>query len=73
MSEQIKENFCGACIAAPLALIGAGAGAGAVSVSTKGEHKKQKSRFLKIGLASLVLSVGLLVYFLYIKKCSECR
>jgi len=67
----IKENFCGACLALPLAL--AGAGAGAAGMQEKGEQTKKKERLIQIGLVSLGISVALLVYFLVIKKCKGCR
>ena len=71
MSNETKENFCGACLAIPLALVGAGAST--AGMQQKGAHKKRKEILLKVGLASLVVSIGLLVYFLVIRKCKDCR
>lgn len=66
-----KEEFCGACAAIPLALIGAGAGA--VGANQKGKHKQMKKYMLWGGIGTVVISILIAVYYLWIKKCSDCR
>jgi hypothetical protein len=69
--DNTKEDFCGACLAVPVALIGTSATV--AGTNTKGSHKKSKKYLLWSGIASIVLSVLIAVYFLWIKKCSDCR
>jgi ABC-type proline/glycine betaine transport system permease subunit len=71
-NNDIVEPFCGACLALPLSLIGAGAvGAG---TSGKGAYKTQKKWILWGGIISVVISIIIAVYFLWIKKeCEDCR
>jgi len=64
-TEENKEEFCAACIAAPLAAIGVGVGAGS--------HKKKKSVMLWVGLSITIISILVAIYYLWIKKCDECR
>ena len=67
---DIVEPFCGACIAAPLALMGVGASA----YGAKGNsHKAYKKVLLITGIITIVASVAVLVYYLFIKKCKGCR
>lgn len=64
---DIKEEFCGACMALPLALVGAGAaGAGA-----KGGHSKTKTIMLWGGIALTLISLAVAIYF--ITRCKTCR
>jgi hypothetical protein len=66
--KETKEEFCGACLAAPLALAGigtAGVGAG------KGGHKKIKTIMLWVGVGITILSILITIYFL--TKCKSCR
>lgn len=66
--NKTKENFCGACIAAPVAIAGAAGAAG----SSRG---KNKSLQLGIFIGSVVLSVlGIVIalYYLYPKNCMDC-
>ena len=66
--KETKEDFCGACLVAPLALAGIGtAGYG----STKGGYKKSKIIFLCVGIAITLLSIIFTIYFL--TKCKNCR
>ena len=65
--KEIKEEFCGACVALPLALVGAGtAGLGA-----KGTHNKTKKIMLWSGIGVTVLSLIAAIYF--ITRCKNCR
>ena len=68
---EIKEDFCGACVAVPLAF--AGVGASAYGSSSKGKHKQRKKIALITGGVSILLSVLIVVYYLYIRKCATCR
>lgn len=64
---DIKEEFCGACMALPLAVVGAGtAGAGA-----KGGHSKTKIIMLWGGIALTLISLAVAIYF--ITRCKTCR
>ena len=67
--EPIRENFCGACVAIPLALTGIGISAS----SGVGSYQKNKKIMLYVGLGITIISVLFAVYFLYIKKCTDCR
>lgn len=67
-SDGTKEDFCTACLAAPLAAVGVGIGA-----TGAGSHKKKKSIMLWVGLGITILSVLIAVYFLWIKPCADCR
>jgi hypothetical protein len=66
--DGVKEEFCGACLAIPLAL----AGAGASTVGSGGKHKNKRRIILWVGIATVILSLVIGVYYLWIKKCSEC-
>lgn len=73
-NARIKENgdteeeFCGACAAIPIALLGAGAaGVG----SKKGGHKKMKNIMLWGGIGLTLVSV--IIAIIYLKKCKSCR
>ena len=80
--EEIKEEFCPVCIAAiPLAFGATGAGAAKISESKKEDDdcpiKKRRKNFLKIlfwsSIALSVISLLIIIYFKYIKKCEECQ
>lgn len=66
---DIKEDFCMACVAAPLALLGAGAAG--VGANQKGSHKKMKKILLWGGISLTLISV--LIAIIYLKKCKKCR
>lgn len=69
--STIKEDFCPACIAAPLAFVGLGAAA--VGSNEKEKHKNRKKMLLWGGIGTVVISILVAVYFLWYKKCSDCR
>jgi len=58
--EEIKEEFCGACLAVPLAMAGAGAGAAGSSTQSK--------VLMWAGVSLAVISILVAIYFLFIKK-----
>lgn len=65
--SDVKEEFCGACVAGLGALAGMGTAAG----STRVDKKKKKVVFW-VGFSITVVSILILFYMLFIKKCSEC-
>jgi nitrate/nitrite transporter NarK len=70
--EEIKEDFCPACLAIPLAFVGAGAAAAGGTISDK--HKKWKKTLLVSGILTLLMCVALGIYYLMNKdNCTECK
>jgi hypothetical protein len=67
--KEIKEPFCGACAAGVTALIGAGT----VGGSSASKNKKTKKIIFGIGLFISIISIIILIYFIFFKKCNECR
>ncbi len=70
--KEIKENFCGACLSIPLAFVGVSASAYGASGSRR-SHKKQKKIALWVGIVTILISLLIAVYYLFISKCSNCR
>jgi formate hydrogenlyase subunit 3/multisubunit Na+/H+ antiporter MnhD subunit len=67
-----KEEFCGLCAAAPLALLGAGAELGS-NVGDKEKNKKRRKYLFWTGLVSILLSIIIIVYYSFNgKKCTKC-
>lgn len=62
---EIREDFCGMCMAIPVAL----AGAGIAGLSTREDYKKRK--WMMIGAGVIVLVITLLLYLKY-RNCSSC-
>ena len=52
-NEDVKEGFCGACMAIPLAFAGIGASAYGSSGSRR-NHKSSKKWSLRIGIISIL-------------------
>jgi hypothetical protein len=70
--KEQREEFCGLCLVAPLAFAGAGATAMGGTMSKK--HKAWKKTLLVSGIATIVLSIGILVYyFMFKKNCKQCK
>jgi Na+-driven multidrug efflux pump len=69
-NEDVTEGFCGACLAIPFAF--AGVGASAYGASSRGKHKKQKKIALWGGITTIVISILIAVYYIWIKKCVDC-
>lgn len=65
--EDVVENFCGACLAVPLAI----AGAGTAGVAAKGSHGKTKKILLGVGITVVIIS--LIIGIVYLAKCKKCR
>jgi hypothetical protein len=64
---DVKEEFCGACAALPLAFIGAGT----AGIGAKGNHSKTKTIMLWGGIGLTLLSLGITIFF--IARCKNCR
>ena len=64
---EVKENFCGACLAVPIAL----AGATTAGVGAKGAHGKTKKIMLGVGISVTLLA--LIIGIIYLVKCKKCR
>ena len=62
---EIRENFCGMCMAVPIAL----AGAGMAGLSTREDYKKRK--WIMIGSSIVVLIITILLYLKF-RNCSSC-
>jgi hypothetical protein len=67
--EEVKEEFCGACAAIPLAFLGIGASRYG---SKKGYRRGKKIAFWG-GIASISIGLLMIIYYVYIKKCEKCR
>ncbi len=68
---EIKEDFCGACIAAPLAI----AGSGVILYNSKNDSRKTYKLQKKISkwVAIILIVVSLGIAFYYSKTCEECK
>ena len=66
--EESREDFCGACVAIPAAIIGA---SGAGLSSRPGSHGTMKKVLLWGGIALTVVSAGVAIYFL--TRCKACQ
>lgn len=65
---EIKEEFCGACVAGVGALLGAG-----TTVASSKTQKKYKKTVFWSGLIVTILSILVLFYLLMNKKaCKSC-
>lgn len=68
--EQEQENFCGACIAAPLALLGSGMTyAGVKKPGTKLETRNKTQRYKKLLIIIGIITIVTSIYF-YMRKCN---
>jgi hypothetical protein len=63
---EIREDFCGMCMAVPIAL----AGAGIAGLSTREAYRKRK--WMLIGISAVVLVITILLFLKY-KNCSSCN
>lgn len=68
--DDVKEDFCGACLLAPLAMSGAAAGVIAGGESKKKRDAKNK-RNMFIGVALTI--AGILMYMMYTNGCTSCN
>jgi hypothetical protein len=66
-NKNTKEDFCGACVAVPLAMAGLGAAAG----SDLQSKKKWKKVIFFSGIAISLISIGVAIWYLaYCKSCT---
>ena len=64
------EEWCGACLAVPLAFAGVGASAYGADASRKNHATRKKIAFWG-GIVSVILSLAIAVY--YLMSCDRCR
>ena len=69
--KETKEDFCPACLVVPLAFAGAGAAAAGGTVSKK--HKVWKKALLISGVITLLIAIGIAIYFFMNKDCTSCK
>jgi len=69
--SDTRENFCGACAAVPLALVGAGVSA--YGAGSKKKYKRGKKIMFWTGIITVIISILIVIYFLWIKKCDDCE
>ncbi len=80
MKEEIKESFCPVCIAAvPLAFSGITAGLASQSdgeddrqYAVRVRHHRNK-KIMWIAILIGIISLSVIIYFKFIKKCESCR
>jgi hypothetical protein len=69
--KNIKEDFCPACAAIPLAMLGAGASAGNSKYNKN--YRKYKNLICIFSLITTFIALFIGIYFLFIKKdCNQC-
>jgi len=69
--EKIKEDFCPACVAIPLAMLGAGVSAGNSKYNKN--YRKYKNIICIISIIMTLFAFFIGIYFLFIKKdCNKC-
>ncbi len=74
--NNIKEDFCPACVAIPMAMAGIGASAYGASEdkhTNKDEYKARKKLIFGIGVSFTLVSILVAIYFIYFKDCKKCR
>lgn len=70
-SNENKENFCGACVAGASSLLAAGV-AGSTKIGDQKKNKDTKKKIFYVGVAISIISIFIMIYFLWIKKCNDC-
>jgi hypothetical protein len=69
-----KEDFCLACLAAPMALFGAGSAFASSSMSSKDKSKKKKQILFWMSIGTIIVSAILFIIWLIIRKnCTSCK
>lgn len=63
---EVREDFCGMCMAVPIAL----AGAGVAGLSSKKDYQKRKWIMISTGVVVLIISLFLLWYY---QDCTSCK
>lgn len=77
MTGEIKEEFCAACAVGLASLANSGVSSYSNSKNNDEQENTEESRNRKkymfwITVFLTVLSIFLLIYFLFIRKCDEC-
>lgn len=69
-SKEIKEEFCGTCLAVPLA-----AGASTIASSTGNSFSYRTSKLITLIITLFITIVSLCVgcYYTYFSNCSSCK
>lgn len=71
-NNEEKEEFCGACLTAPLALAAGGGGLASSSVLIdRKKHKTIKTIILVVGIVIAVLSIAYSLYIINKKSSSK--
>lgn len=70
-NKSTKEEFCPVCVAVPLAL--AGAGATSLGANQSENYKKRRKNLLFVGISSTVISLLIIIYYVWIKDCESCK
>ena len=65
--EDTKEDFCGACLAVPLAM----AGVGTAASSSNKKNKTIKKIIFWVGIIISVISIVVAIWFLM--SCEDCK
>jgi len=68
VKRNTKESFCPACAVVPVMMLGAGS----AGLSSKGGYKKYKKIMLYGGLTVSIISLFIIIYYIFIKKCDKC-
>lgn len=63
-NKETKENFCGACVAVPVAMVGS-------SMGVSSSKKKNNKTFISICIVITIISILIAIY--YLKTCNDCR
>jgi hypothetical protein len=69
--QEIREDFCGACVAAPLALAGSGFIFYNSKNSSRKNYKLQKKISIWVGVIMIIISLAIAFY--YLKSCDRCK
>ena len=70
-NQDVKEDFCGACLSVPLAFVGVGASI--YGTSSRDKYKKQKKIVLMSGIVSIMVSLIIASYYLFFSGCKDCK
>lgn len=71
---MIKEEFCPVCIAAVPLAFSMTAGTSNIVIEEEDCEKRKKRNFrTKIYIIIAIISLGIIIYYTYVKKCEECK
>ena len=68
-NQETKEEFCGACVAGITAIAGIGTAEGIKNTNAK---RKTKKIVFYLSLIVTIISILIILYLLFIKKCDQC-